>query len=110
MKLFLTLSVKGTENQYLFNIQCFKHGGESENVTSLLQPPIRIALSKDTIYDCVSAIIKAYKISQDLSYKKISNSLFLDFSHDSITKFGMGLLDIFIQGTDINTMEPIIAP
>ena len=33
-------SMKGLENQYLFNLQCFKLDGESENVTSLLQPPI----------------------------------------------------------------------
>ena len=52
------VSMKGMENQYLFNLQCFKHDGESENV-SLLQPPIRIALNEDTIYNCVSAIIKA---------------------------------------------------
>ena len=50
--------MKGMENQYLFNLQCFKGDGESENV-SLPQPPIRIALNEDTIYDCVSAIIKA---------------------------------------------------
>ena len=79
-------------------------------MTSLLQPPIRTALNKDTICDCVSAIIKAYKNSQDSSYTKISNSLFGGFSHDSIFKFEMELLGIFIQGTDINTMEPVIAP
>ena len=70
------VSMKGMENQYLFNLQCFKHDGESQNVTSLLEPPIRIALNKDTIYDCVSAFIKAYKYSQDLSHTTISNSLF----------------------------------
>ena len=87
----------------------FKHDGESENVSSLLQPPIRIALNKDTIYDCVSTIIQAYKNSQNSSHKKISNSPFWGFRHDSITKFGMELLIIFIQGTDINTMKAIIA-
>ena len=53
------VSMKGMENQYLFNLQCFKHDGESQNVTSLLEPPIRIA----------------YKYSQDLSHTTISNSL-----------------------------------
>ena len=106
----MNLRMKGMENQYLFNLQCFKHNGESDNVTSLLQPPIRLALNKDTIFDCVSPITKAYKYSQDSSYTKISNSLFGGFSHDSITKFGIELLGIFIQGTDTNTMEPIIAP
>ena len=104
------VSMKGMKNQYLFNLQCFKHDGESENVTSLLQPLIRIALSKDTIYDCVNAIMKAYKNSQDSSYTKISNSHYWDVSHDSITKFGMELLGMSIQVTDINIMEPIIAP
>ena len=37
-------SMKGLENQYLFNLQCFDLDGESENLTSLLQPPIRIDL------------------------------------------------------------------
>ena len=101
--------MKGMENQCLFNLQCFKHAGESENATSLLQPPTRIALNKDTIYNCVSAIIKAYKYSQDPSYTRISNSLFWSFSRDSITKFGMELLGIFIQSTDTNTIEPNIA-
>ena len=72
------VSMKGMENQYLFNLQCFEHDGESENVTSLLQPPIRIALDKES----ASAIMKAYKYSQDLSHTKISNSLFGNFSHD----------------------------
>ena len=58
------VSIKGTENQYLINLQCFKHDGESENVTSLLRSPIRIALKEDVIYDCVSAITEAYKNSQ----------------------------------------------
>ena len=91
------VSVKGMENQYLFNLQCFKHDCESKNVTTPLQQPIRIGLNKDTIYDCVTAIIKAYKNSQDLSYTKISDSLFWGFSHDSITKFAMELLGILIQ-------------
>ena len=103
------VSMKGMENQYLFNLQCFKHDGESQNVTSLLEPPIRIALNKDTIYDCVSAFIKAYKYSQNLSYTTISNSLFLDFSHNLITNFGMELVGISIQRTGTNSKEPIIA-
>ena len=43
------VSIKGMLNQYLFKLQCFKHNDESENVTHLLQPPIRIALNKETI-------------------------------------------------------------
>ena len=45
-----------------------------------------------------------------MGYTKILNSLFWGFSHDSITKFGMEVLGIFIQGTDINTTGPIITP
>lgn len=51
------------ENQYIFNLH-FRFDGESENVTSLLPPPIRIVLNEGTIYDCVSAVTKAYKTSK----------------------------------------------
>ena len=57
------ISIKGMENQYIFNLH-FRFDGESENVTSLLPPPIRIVLNEGTIYDCVSAVTKAYKTSK----------------------------------------------
>ena len=79
-------------------------------MASLLQPPIRIALNKDTIYDCLSVITKVYKKSQNSSYTMTSSFLFWSFSHDSITNLGIELFGMFIQGADINTMEPIIAP
>ena len=42
----------------VINVYSICSDGESQNVTSLLQPPIRTALNKDTIYHCVRAIIK----------------------------------------------------
>ena len=80
--------------------------------------PIRIAWNKDTIYNCVSAIIKAFKcyhkslqiLTRFELYKDFKLYLFWGFSHDSITKFGRELLGIFIQGTDSITMEPTVAP
>ena len=43
------VSMKGMVNQHLFKLKCFKHDGESENVTNLLELPIRIVLNKVTI-------------------------------------------------------------
>ena len=72
------------ENQYIFNLH-FRFDGESENVTSLLPPPIRIVLNEGTIYDYVSAVTKAYKTSKYWSYTKLSKSLLWGFSPDSIS-------------------------
>ena len=47
MKLFFDtydVLMKVMENQYLVNSQCFKNDGESETVTSFLQPPYQNCL------------------------------------------------------------------
>ena len=54
-------SMKGMENYYLFNPQLFKNELEKQSLTDLVQPPIHVALNKDTIYDCISAITKVYQ-------------------------------------------------
>ena len=64
------------ENQYLFYLQCFRNNAESDTVSNLLRPPMKFALNEDIIYNCVSAITKAYKNSGYSSYTKISNSVF----------------------------------
>ena len=73
----------------VINVYSICSDSESQNVASLLRPPIKTALNKDTIYDCVSAIIKWCKNSQDSSYTKISNFILGCFSLDSITTFRM---------------------
>ena len=85
----------GSENQYEFTKECFLNGA-----LEVLQPPIRYALNKDTIYDCVGAITQAYKHSENSVYSKINNALFWGLSHDAIIKFGIDFLGVFIQVTD----------
>ena len=62
---------------------------------------LELALNKEIIHDCVSAVTEAYKSSQNSSYAKISNSV---FSHGSITKFECSFL-----AYSLKAMEPIIA-
>ena len=65
---------------------------------------LELALNKEIIHDCISAVTEAYKSSQNSSYAKISNSVFWSFSHGSITKFEWSFLAYSLQA-----MEPIIA-
>ena len=104
------MSMHGMETQYLFNMEVFKNELVPDCYKKLIQPPIRIALNKDTIFDCVSSILKTYSEQPQKKYTKIKNSLFWGFAHDGILKLGMDFLGIFIQGTDEETVEPITAP
>ena len=102
------LAVTSMKKQYLFQKQCLENEGHTEAL-KVQQPPIRYALSKGTIYDCVSAITEAYRKSPDCVYKKIDDSFFWGFSHDLIIKFGNDYLGVFIQGCDRDETAPVSA-
>ena len=103
------VSMTGMETHFQFTQQCFKNE-QIAGAMEVLQPPIRYALNKDTIYNCVSAITKSYKERPDSVYSLIEDALFWGISHDAIIKFGVDYLGVFIQATDIQNIVPIIAP
>ena len=76
-------------NTFLTWKEVFKNASVPESYKKFIQPPIRVALNKDTIYDCLSSITKTYAEMPHSKYTKIRNSLFWGFAHDSIIKFGM---------------------
>ena len=103
------ITITAMENQYLFQKHCLENEGMTDALKTL-QPPIRYALNKDTLYDCVAAITQTYKNSDDSVYQKIKSSLFWGFSHDAIIKFGVDYLGVFIQATDVENFIPVVAP
>ena len=69
------------ESQYIFNREAFKNDAAPKEAMKHIQPPIRMALNKDIICDCVNTITAAYKNSPDSTYAKIASSLFWSFGY-----------------------------
>ena len=104
------VSMKGMESQYLFNLECFKNEAVQPEVKRLLMPPIRMALNPSTIYNCVQTITAGHRSSPSSAFQKVQKSPFWGFIHDSIIKFGMDFLGIFIKGVDSDTIRPVSTP
>ena len=47
------VSMQSMESKYLFNREVFKNEAAPKETMNLIQPPIRMALNKDTIYDAL---------------------------------------------------------
>ena len=98
--------MKGMESQYLFNLECFKNEMVDNEVKNMLMPPIRMALNSETIHDCVKAITSSHVDSPSSDFQKIKKPNFWGFSYDSIIKFGIDFLGIFIKGVNCEEGTP----
>ena len=97
------------EAQYLSDRTCLQNEQQIEAV-KYLQPPIRMALNKETIYNCVLAITETHRHDNNSQFAIIKDSIFWGFFHDSVSKFSMELVGVYLQGIDSDTVEPVIVP